>query len=157
MVLKVTKGMAEMFKKVVSVLLFSIGTSFLMIAVVPFSLILEGGIIALIVFLFCVAVWIALMMAGLGLWGWRKWRSVLGVVFTVVGSLLVLYASILLSELPSSDGGLAGGSALSNLISELLKVIMASFLLFGIAHLAIGFALIIKQRKISQRIYIHEL
>lgn|SRR2546422_168638 len=85
------------------------------------------------------------ILPGLALWNWKRWRIVLGTVFTAVGSLSALgginFALLMLSP---EIWEAAGGSKLP--ISNLLVII----LMFSSAVLLIaGIPLIIKQKKLD--------
>ena len=132
-----------MFRKVAGVLLLSAGGIPLMSSLLMSSMVLEIGGRAMIVLPIFAGVGMGLMVAGTALWGWSRWRMVLGIAFTAVGGVLASVAITVPFAMISPEWKMAGGPN----ASAAMKPMIASSALFGAILLAVGIPLIIRQRK----------
>jgi len=100
-------------------------------------LVLEGFLF----FLMCAVGFIA---AGTSLWGWDRWRILGGVVSTVSGAVLVVYAFAFLTAMldPQVVASLGIGLAPSQYASASQR-----FALFGVSLMGKGIVLIIWQKR----------
>ena len=103
--------------------------------------------VTVIVFAVFTAIGMGLILGGAAIWDWKRWRIVLGVVFTVAGGDLVLNAVTLPLMMLSSEWKLMQEQMTRVPPSYIMNCIIASCALFGPLLLAIGIPLIIKQRR----------
>ena len=133
-----------MLRKIGGVVLLIIGGSFIICLFLPsifvfqFEEVVAGGLVLLVF----AGLATPLMAGGIGLWGWRRWRIVLGVVVTVVGAVVVLCAMSIPLVMHSREWEWLGGPEISHLVKPTLKVSA----LFGALLLALGILLILRQK-----------
>ena len=140
-----------MLRKIASVVLLIIGGLFVSASSSALMVMFkheEIGAIGGLILLIFAGLATPFMVGGVGLWGWRRWRIVLGVVLTVVGGMFATYAISIPLVMLSPEWELAGGLD----VSEMMKPFLKSFALFGVPLLAIGIFLILRQKKRDKRL-----
>lgn len=139
-----------MLRKIASVILLSIGGIFVTASssmlVVMFKYEEIAAISGLILLIF-VGLATPFMVGGVGLWGWRRWRIVLGVVLTIVGGMFATYAISIPLWMLSPEWELLGGPDVSE-----MKPFLKSSALLSALLLAIGILLILRQKKRDKRL-----
>jgi hypothetical protein len=138
------------WRKFASVVMLCVGGFFIMGLFVPFMFMFERNefaISGLVLFIF-VGLATPFMVAGVGLWGWGRWRIVLGVALTVIGAELAVGAMIMPLVMLSAEWEVFAKADTYSFMQPMFK----SSALFGALLLVIGIFLIFRQRERDKRL-----
>jgi hypothetical protein len=137
-----------MFKKVASVVLLFLGGFLLFALTAVFAMSMSGNLspiayrnAAIIVLPLFALPGAILMVCGVALWDWKRWRITLGTVLTVTGGLCAVSSlNFGLLKLSPELWEAAGGSQF-----PISPIFIGTFLVVGVTLLGIGIFLVIKQ------------
>lgn len=134
-----------MFRKVTGVICLAIGGIFIaatgMVGAVVYLRDAEMGVVITLIYAVIVTLF---MLGGMALWGWQRWRILLGATLTSVGGMLAMCAISIPMVIMSPEWK---KMATDPEVEEMMPSLAASSGVSGVICLAVGIALLIAQKK----------
>ena len=136
-------------RRVASVILLTIGVSFVPATLMLLVVFLSEGLfhlLALIILAIPIGIAAAVITAGVALWAWNRWRIVLGVVLTVGGGFSALTAAAMPLMMISPEW-----QAVEAPDDAFMHRVILGYVLTALLLAAVGIPLIIAQKRRDQR------